>query len=512
MGPAYTSDTRAGAAKSEYVARMPLTAFSNLPLPSALLEALEALGFAGMLPVQERTLPAILAGRDVLVQADTGSGKTLAFGLGMLAKLESRLDVQALCLCPTRELCEQVSTELRRLASRTPNVKVLTLCGGVPFAPQRASLKQGAHVVVGTPGRIEEHLRKGSVGFAQLHVLVLDEADRMLDMGFEPQIARVLQHVPAARQTLLFSATYRDTITELSRRYQDQAERILVESSAAELAQASAPGQAGQPGTGQPGRVEQRFFRVSERERVPSLVRWLSAERPESALVFCNTKVECAEVSQALRANGWAAAAIHGDLAQRERQHVMRLFANGSCSVLAATDVAARGWDIPELPVVVNLGLSRDPIQHLHRQGRTGRLGRGGLVVSFVSEADGYALGAIERAQRQAVTFEQLPAGHGRLPAPPRPPRVTLILSAGKNKKLRPGDILGALTADGGIPGSGIPASDVGMIQIDDSSAYVAIAAGSAEQACLRLSEAGVKGRSVKARIAGLELREASPS
>jgi ATP-independent RNA helicase DbpA len=376
-------------------------------------------------------------------------------------------------------------------------------------------LKQGAHVVIGTPGRIEEHLRKGSVSFAQLNVLVLDEADRMLDMGFEPQIAQVLQHVPATRQTLLFSATYRDTITELSRRYQDNSERISVESSAAELAQASAPGQAGQPGTVQPGRVEQRFFRVSEQGRVSALARWLSVERPESALVFCNTKVECADVSAALRASGWAAASIHGDLAQRERQHVMRLFANGSCSVLAATDVAARGWDIPDLPVVVNLGLSRDPIQHVHRQGRTGRLGRAGLVVSFVAESDGYALSAIERAQRQAVTFEQLPAGAARLPAaalpPPRPPRVTLILSAGKNKKLRPGDILGALTADGDIPGSGIPGSDVGMIQIDDSAAYVAIAAGSAEQARLRLNDAGVKGRTVKARIAGLELRESSP-
>jgi ATP-independent RNA helicase DbpA len=486
---------------------MPLTAFSDLPLPSALLEGLDTLGFAGMLPVQAQSLPAILAGRDVLVQADTGSGKTLAFGLGMLAKLESRLDVQALCLCPTRELCDQVSTELRRLASRTPNVKILTLCGGVPFAPQRASLKQGAHVVVGTPGRIEEHLRKGSVSFAQLNVLVLDEADRMLDMGFEPQIARVLQHVPAVRQTLLFSATYRDTITELSRRYQDNAERIAVESSAAELVQASASGEAGQPGS-----VEQRFFRVSERDRVACLARWLAVERPESALVFCNTKAECADVSSALRASGWVAASIHGDLAQRERQHVMRLFANGSCSVLAATDVAARGWDIPDLPVVVNLGLSRDPIQHLHRQGRTGRLGRAGLVVSFVAESDGYALAAIERASRQSVTFEQLPASPARQPAaslaPPRPPRVTLILSAGKNKKLRPGDILGALTADGDIPGSGIPASDVGMIQIDDSAAYVAIAAGSAEQARRRLNEAGVKGRSVKARIAGLELRE----
>lgn len=469
-----------------------MAVFADLPLPPALLEALDILGFPQPLPVQARALPPILAGHDVLVQADTGSGKTVAFGLGMLARLEPRLEVQALALCPTRELAEQVSAQLRRLASRTPNVKVVSLCGGVPFAPQRASLKQGAHVVVGTPGRIEEHARKGSLRLEQLKVLVLDEADRMLDMGFEPQIARVVERAPAERQTLLFSASYPETISALSRRYQRDAERIDVESSAAELARAS---------SSKEGDVVQRFYRVSSAERLQALGRWLALERPESALIFCNTRSECSELAEHLRALGWVAASLHGEMAQRERQHVVRLFTNGSCTLLVATDVAARGWDIPDLPLVVNLGLSRDPTVHLHRVGRTGRLGRAGLVVSFVSEQDHHARERIERMQRRAIELQPVPAEAPSLP-PPTPARVTLILSAGKDKKLRPGDILGSLTAEGGVPGE-----DVGLIQIDDSSAYVAVAAASAERALLRLQQAGVKGRSVKARLAGLELR-----
>jgi ATP-independent RNA helicase DbpA len=475
-----------------------MAAFAQLPLPPALHAALELLGYSSMLPVQGQALPAILAGRDVLVQAETGSGKTVAFGLGMLAQLDPRGDVQALALCPTRELAEQVSAELRRLASRTPNVKVLSLCGGVPFAPQRASLKQGAHLVVGTPGRVEEHARKGSLRLERLKVLVLDEADRMLDMGFEPQIARVLERAPRERQTLLFSATYPATISALGGRYQRDALRIDVLSSAAELAQAgsAAAGAARVPET-----VEQRFYRVSEAQRSAELGRWLALERPESALIFCNTRSECSELAELLRASGWAAASIHGELAQRERQHVMRLFANGSCTVLVASDVAARGWDIPDLPLVVNLGLSRDPTVHLHRVGRTGRLGRAGLAVSFVSEQDRHAREGLERALSRAIELQPVPAGVPTLP-PPTPARVTLILSAGKDKKLRPGDILGSLTGEGGVPGA-----DVGLIQIDDNSAYVAVAAGSAERALLRLRTAGVKGRSVKARVAGIDWR-----
>ncbi|MEY4551136.1 MAG: hypothetical protein RL685_7331 [Pseudomonadota bacterium] len=466
--------------------------FSSLPLSESALAGLEVLGFERMLPVQAQTLPDILAGRDVLARADTGSGKTVAFGLGMLAALQPPLDVQALALCPTRELAEQVSQELRRLACRTPNIKVLTLCGGVPFAPQRASLNQGAHIVVGTPGRVEEHLRKGSLSLAELKVLVLDEADRMLDMGFEPQIQSVLRHVPKERQTLLFSATYPAAVAQMSRTYQRSAKQVDV------LEAATAQPAEGEPGE-RAGAVRHYFYRVSARERMAALTRWLTYARPASALVFCNTRAECDQVGTDLRALGWVAGAIHGDLSQRERQHIQRLFANGSCSVLAATDVAARGWDIPELEVVVNLGLSRDPTVHVHRAGRTGRLGRTGIVVNLVSGEDAPALASLERVAGPA-RFAELPKAGARS-APPDPPRVTLLLGGGKDKKLRPGDILGALTAEGGLAGT-----DVGAIQIDDSSTYVAVTASSAERALTLLAERKVKGRNIRARRASLDL------
>jgi ATP-independent RNA helicase DbpA len=475
------------------------SAFSALPLPLALLEALESLGYSELLPVQAQALPVLLAGRDVVVRSDTGSGKTVTFGLALLAPLEPRLHLQALVICPTRELAEQVATELRRLARRTPNVKILSLCGGVPFAPQRASLQAGAHVIVGTPGRLEEHARKGNLRLEHLKVLVLDEADRMLDMGFEPQIARVLEFVPAERQTLLFSATYADSIASLSRKYQRSAAHIDVNPSAAPHLDATP----GVPHEGSAPAVEQRFFRVQTAARKAALCDWLAVAQPESALVFCNTRSESDELAEQLRARGWVATSIHGELPQRERQHALRLFANGSCSILAATDVAARGWDIPDLPLVVNLGLSRDPTVHLHRIGRTGRLGRAGLVVNFVSDEDEHALANIERRLGHPAIFQALPPNSKPLPAAPAPPRVSLLIGAGKNKKLRPGDILGALTGEGGIDGT-----DVGAIQIDDTTAYVAVSRASAERALSRLQAAGVKGRSVKVRRAALQLRE----
>jgi ATP-dependent RNA helicase DbpA len=489
--------------------------FSELALPAELLEGLRSLGFTRPLPVQAQALPPILAGQDVIVRAQTGSGKTLAFGLGMLARLEPRLDVQGLVLCPTRELSEQVAERLRQLARRTPNVKVLSLCGGVPFAPQRASLVKGAHVVVGTPGRLEEHVRKGSLSLSHVSVLVLDEADRMLDMGFEPQIAKLVAHAPRERQSLLFSATYPPKIEQLSRAYQRGALFIDVALSVGPLiapparaeAALEAPGASeGDEVGGEPvaGRVEEHFHRVPSAKKLAALVAWLERERPESALVFCNTRVECDQAADALRGRGWVAASIHGEMAQRDRQHVMRLFANGSCTVLVATDVAARGWDLPDLPVVIQLGLPREPTSYVHRSGRTGRLGRSGKVVSFVTEEDAHALGAIEHSRGGAVAMEPAPAPQRGGAPPPRPKHVTLLLSAGKDKKLRAGDLLGALTGEGGVSGS-----DVGSIQIDERASYVAIAAEAAERALARLAAAGVKGRSVKARVVGLALREA---
>lgn len=466
------------------------TDFASLGLPSSLLEALGSLGFDAMTAVQARTLPSILARSDVLVEAETGSGKTLAFGLGMLAALVPHLGpgtplVRALAVCPTRELAEQIATELRRLARHTPNVKVLVLCGGVPFRPQRESLKQGAHLVVGTPGRLEEHLRKGSLRLAGLEALVIDEADRLLTMGFAPQLDAVVKHTPPERQTLLFSATFPKAVAELGERYQRAPLRISVDPAEPSVGDAL-------NGLSLRGPVDLRFYRVAVGERSAALARWLSAEKPTSTLVFSNTRAECSQIADDLCAQGWVAASIHGELSQRDRAHVMRLFANESCSVLVATDVAARGWDITGLSAVVNLGLPRDPSVHLHRIGRTGRSGQPGLAVHFVAQEDLGPLAAIERYQSRRAHFSELPAQAEPVP-PPRPPRVTLLLGAGRNKKLRPGDILGALTAEGGVAGD-----DVGAIHIEESSAYVAVSAGVVERALARLQGAPIKGRIIK--------------
>lgn len=482
--------------------------FAELSLPQTLLEGLKTLGFERMTSVQAQALPGVLARRDLLVQAEPGSGKTLAFGLGLLAAAMPHLPpapprVRALALCPTRELAEQIASELRRAACRTPNVKVLTTCGGVPFRAQRESLKQGAHVVVGTPGRVQEHLRKGTLQLDALEVLVLDEADRMLDMGFSPQLEAIVAHAPSARQTLLFSATYPESIEALAARYQRDPERISVALAPGHSAAPAGAVPAGAAAVRSGAALECRYHRVAVGERPAALARWLALERPASVLVFSNTRSECASVAEALRSRGWVAASIHGELSQRERAHAMRLFANESCPVLVATDVAARGWDIGGLSAVVNLGLPRDPSVHRHRVGRTGRAGHSGLAVHFVAEEDRGALIAIERQQGHEAVFSELPASEEPLPPPPPPRRTTLVLGAGKNKKLRPGDILGALTAEGGLE-----ADDVGLIHIDDAQSYVAIHSASAERALAILEGSPVKGRSIKARQAGLSLNE----
>jgi ATP-dependent RNA helicase DbpA len=389
-------------------------------------------------------------------------------------------------------------------------VKVLVLCGGVPFRPQRDSLKQGAHVVVGTPGRLEEHLRKGSLHLDALKVLVLDEADRMLSMGFAPQIEAVVRYAPPARQTLLFSATMPDSIVKLGLEYQRDPERIVVEPAPTRLAEPSGIGGAEPRADGAPpapsaagsgGVVEMRYHRVEVHERVSVLARWLALERPVSTLVFSNTRSESASVAEELRRLGWVAASMHGEMSQRDRTHVMRLFANESCSVLVATDVAARGWDIGGLSAVVNLGLPRDPSVHLHRVGRTGRAGESGLALHFIAEEDRNALVGIERYQGRTAVLSPPPTATGALPPPAAPRMATLLLAAGKNKKLRPGDILGALTAEGGVSGD-----DVGLIHIDDGSSYVAVRAEVAERALSRLRGAPIKGKTIKVSRAGLAL------
>ncbi|MFZ4860449.1 MAG: ATP-dependent RNA helicase DbpA, partial [Desulfuromonadaceae bacterium] len=323
---------------------MPQTTFSSLHLKPSMLKNLTSLGYAGMTPIQAHTLPLILAGKDIIARAKTGSGKTAAFGIGLLTRMEtSSLRVQALVLCPTRELADQVGKELRRLARFTDNVKILTLCGGVPFGPQLGSLEHGAHVVVGTPGRLLDHLRRGSLDLSSLQTLVLDEADRMLDMGFQEDISTLIAATPYKKQTMLFSATYPAVMSELTATFQHEPVEVTVDE------------------THDEGAIEQVLYEVTADERIAAVVRIIRHYRPESTLLFCNTKVDCQEVAASLTRSGFTAVAIHGDLEQRERDLVLLLFANKSASVLVATDVAARGLDIKELAAVINYELPRDP-------------------------------------------------------------------------------------------------------------------------------------------------------
>ncbi|UTA46989.1 ATP-dependent RNA helicase DbpA [Simiduia sp. 21SJ11W-1] len=452
-------------------------AFDSLPLSAPLLTNLADLGFSQLTEIQAQALPQVLAGRDVIAQAKTGSGKTAAFGLGVLNKLEvGRFRVQALVLCPTRELADQVARELRKLARAIHNIKILTLCGGMPFGPQLASLDHGAHIVVGTPGRIEEHVRKGKLDLGEVQTLVLDEADRMLDMGFQATLDAIVEQVPQARQTLLFSATYPDAIEALAARVLKDPVRVTVAS------------------RHQANSIEQHFYRVkNNEEREQAVARLLLHYVPESAVVFCNTKRETEAIAEVLRAQEIVALPIHGDLEQKQRDQVLTCFANKSASVLVATDVAARGLDIEALDLVVNYHLARDSEVHVHRIGRTGRAGASGVACSLVSEREDFKLEKLAELLGDLPDIEPLPAESRR--HMPEPAMVTLQIDGGKKQKLRPGDVVGALTRN-----NQVAFDDIGKIQVYDFSTYVAVARGAWKQAHIQLEQGKLKGRSFRVR------------
>lgn len=354
--------------------------FDQVGLNPALLETLDSLNYTHMTPIQALSLPAILNQRDVIGQGKTGSGKTAAFGLGVLSNLNvKRFRVQALVLCPTRELADQVAKEIRTLGRGIHNIKVLTLCGGMPMGPQIGSLEHGAHILVGTPGRILDHLEKGRINLEELNTLVLDEADRMLEMGFQDALDAIINATPKQRQTLLFSATFPEKIEKIAQRIMKSPEMIKVES------------------THDTSSIAQYFYKVEGTEaRDEALANLLLTYQPESAVVFCNTKKEVQNVADELHHRGFSVIDIHGDLEQRERDQALVQFANKSVSILVATDVAARGLDVDNLDAVFNFELSRDPEVHVHRIGRTGRAGSKGLAFSFFGEKDGLRVARIE--------------------------------------------------------------------------------------------------------------------
>ena len=454
-----------------------MTTFESLVLPEPLLQAISALDYITMTPVQAQSLPSLLEGRDVIAQARTGSGKTVAFGLAALARIDAtQTSLQGLILCPTRELADQVSKSIRALARFIPNVKLLTLCGGIPLRPQLASLTHMPHIVVGTPGRIQELLDQNALSLSAVRVLVLDEADRMLDMGFLDAISALVAKTPRTRQTLLFSATYPDGIRKISERIQRDPVAVTVDHGEALAA------------------IEQRFYEVDDKRRFDALVRLLAVERPQSALVFCNTRRDTADVADSLIARGFSAQALHGELDQRERDEVLVRFANRSCAVLVATDVAARGLDIDDLPMVVNYEVATDADAHVHRIGRTGRAGRSGLALSLVAPAEMPRMKVIEE-RIGVVRWLPLPSSNGPRDEPLLAAMATLAIDAGRQDKLRPGDVLGSLTGT-----AGLNAEVVGKIDIFATRAYVAIRRDTAALALQRLRQNKIKGRSFRVR------------
>jgi ATP-independent RNA helicase DbpA len=452
--------------------------FTELPLSPAMQANLRQLGYLTMTPIQAASLPITLAGHDLIAQAKTGSGKTAAFGLPLLTALNPRrFAVQAMVLCPTRELADQVAQELRRLARSTSNIKIVTLCGGTTMGPQIGSLEHGAHIVVGTPGRIMDHLDRGTLRLDALNTLVLDEADRMLDMGFYEQIAYIAECCPPKHQTLLFSATFPDGIMRLARQSMRNPQEVKL------------------PEQHEETKIRQRFYKVENAQRLQAVASLLKHYRPVSTLAFCNTKQRCRELLDTLHAQGIKALTLNGDMEQRERDQVLIQFAHRSCSVLVATDVAARGLDIDKLEMVVNVDVTPDPEVYVHRIGRTGRADQDGWALSLCGPTERHRIETIARALNIEPEWHELNELQDDDASPLEPPMVTLQILGGRKEKIRPGDVLGALTGE-----AGYTREQVGKINVTDFSTYVAVARNIAADAERKLSAGKVKGKTVKVR------------
>ena len=480
-------DNRCMTPSSASLPSLPSCGFASLGLPAHVLANLTQLGYTQMTPIQAASLPVALAGKDLIAQAKTGSGKTAAFGIALLSSLNARrFAVQAMVLCPTRELADQVAAEIRRLARAEENIKVVVLCGGVPLRNQSVSLENGAHIVVGTPGRIMDHLARGHLKLDAMNTLVLDEADRMLDMGFFDDIATVAKQCPKERQTLLFSATYPEGIVKISQQFMRAPQTITVQAQHEKT------------------KIQQRWYQVPDSDhdeaRLGAVAQVLMHFRPASTLAFCNTKSQCRALVAYLQAQGFSALALFGELEQRERDQVLVQFSNRSCSVLVATDVAARGLDIAQLAMVINVDVTPDAEVHIHRIGRTGRAHEEGWAISLASMDEMGHVGKIEVLQKAESQWHKLselpPASHEPLLAP----MVTLQIVGGRKEKIRAGDVLGALTADAGnVPP--LTREQVGKISVNEFSTYVAVDRALASLAQQKLSNAGVKGKSVKVRF-----------
>jgi ATP-dependent RNA helicase DeaD len=513
--------------------------FGDLGLSAEALRAIEELGYEAPTPIQVRTIPPLLAGRDVIAQAQTGTGKTAAFGLPIIERVDPAVrSPQALVLAPTRELAVQVAEAIHRLG-RHRRISVLPIYGGQSIVRQLRALRHGAQVIVGTPGRILDHLRRETVSLAGVRFLVLDEADRMLDMGFIEDVEYILEHVPAERQTALFSATLPAPVAALGRRYMREPERIRTETETATVPQ-----------------IRQIAYEVSSRNKLDSLTRVLDAEDPASAIIFCRTKREVDEIAESLQARGYLAEPIHGDLSQRERDAALARFRQGQVELLIATDVAARGLDIPDVTHVINYDIPMDPESYIHRIGRTGRAGREGEAVTLVEPRERRQLYSIEKligrklapgripsaadvARRRRERFKkqvaeaieagdmesqlllveelseeydatEIAAAALKLLADgdkesvrvesldgdgvaAEPGMTRLFLGAGRKDGIRPLDVVGAIANEARIPGN-----QIGTIDILDHVTFVEVPEEAADRVIAAMRKTTLRGRRVK--------------
>jgi len=449
--------------------------FSQLNLSKGFLNNLDSLGYEKLTPIQSSSLPHILEGKDVIAQAKTGSGKTVAFSLPLVNKLDvKKYKIQTVVLAPTRELANQIAEQIRKLSRHIHNVKVLTLCGGVPFKPQVASLAHGAHIVVGTPGRVLQHIFETKVDFSSVNSFVLDEADKMLDMGFYDDILKIVENIPKNRQTLLFSATYEKNIEELSKTVLNSPKFIQNES------------------VHQENVINQKFYDLEEDYKtsfVPSLI---SSNNAKSVLIFCNTKIKCDELTNDLLDIGLDVLTLHSDLDQRERDETIILFSNKSYPIMIATDVASRGLDIDDIDLVINYDIARDENVHTHRIGRTARAGKNGLAVSLVSSDEKWKTEVIEEKFGE-ISYQDIKEIEDDITFKIDAPFRAILILGGKKQKVRAGDILGALTA-----GVGLNKNDIGKIDILDFVSYVAVKKEVLNKALNGLKKGKIKGKFFK--------------
>ncbi len=372
----------------------PFPLFADLKLSPPLLRVLQELGYESPSPIQAATIPILLDNRDVLGQAQTGTGKTAAFALPILARIDLKQSApQALVLAPTRELAIQVAEAFQRYATHIPGFHVLPIYGGQSYGPQLSALRRGVHVIVGTPGRVIDHLEKNSLDLSRLKTLVLDEADEMLRMGFIDDVETILQKTPESRQTALFSATMPPVIKRIAQTYLRKPAEVTIAAK-----------------TGTADNIRQRYWLVSGMHKLDALTRILEAESFDGMIIFARTKLGTEELAGKLQARGFSAAAINGDMAQLQRERTIAQLKDRRIDILVATDVAARGLDVERISHVINYDVPYDPESYTHRIGRTGRAGRSGEAILFITPREKNLLKAIERATRQPVSVLELPS------------------------------------------------------------------------------------------------------